>query len=299
MILLWCILAATSIGICFKFFPTWKVNSFNAIVINYTTCLILGLLIDAEARSGLFSGIFSQPWFKFDILLGVLFIIGFNLTAYSIKLHGIALPVLMQKMSLLLTVSFTLIIFKEKFSWIEFIGLIIALGAIIMINLKDNKEHIQTSILHKLALLFVLVFSAAIEIVLYYVDKSNIVGQDQMIFTTLGFGIAAIIGWIMIFIRGMRQKLSLHKQDFFAGVLLGLPNYFSVYLILLLLREGWKGSIMYPLLNVSVLLLSAILAVLLFHEPISRTNRYGILCATLAILIIAIAQNLSDWKINF
>ncbi len=298
MVFLWCVLAATSIGICFKVFPRWNINILHAIVINYTTCLVLGLMLDNQLSKSVLANVFYKPWFKYDIILGFLFIIGFNLTAYSIQKFGITLSVLMQKMSLILTVSFTVIIFKEGFGWIELLGFVIALLAIIAINRKEKLTQEKPSMSRTIILTGIMLFSAAIEIVLYFVQKTNLVGTDQKLFTTLGFGTAALIGWIMILILLITKKTFLKWKDFLAGLVLGIPNYFSVYLILVMLKDGWKGSVMYPMLNVSVLLISTLLAVVLFHEKLNRINKIGVAFATISILLIAFARNLSTWMMS-
>jgi len=70
-----------------------------------------------------------------------------------------------------------------------------------------------------------------------------------------------------------------------------VPNYFSIYLILVMLNQGWKGSIIYPMLNVSVLLLSTLIAVIGFRERLTRLNWIGIGLATLSIIVMAYATH--------
>ncbi len=136
----------------------------------------------------------------------------------------------------------------------------------------------------------VLLFSAAIEIILYYTEKSGILADQHKLFTTMGFGVAALIGWLFILLKYFTTQHLFQAKDLVAGILLGLPNYFSVYLLLVMLDKGWKGNIMYPLVNVSVLLLSAIIAHFILREKLSVINKVGVVLAVLAILIIVFAQ---------
>ena len=82
-------------------------------------------------------------------------------------------------------------------------------------------------------------------------------------------------------------------RDVIAGILLGIPNFFSIFLLLKMLNQGWNGSLMYPLVNVSVLLLSTMVAVIAFREKLNRLNWIGIGLASAAILIIAYAHTTS------
>ncbi len=294
MAFVWCILVTTFIGIGFKLFPVYKVNTFNAIVINYTICLGLGVALDPQTQFPFSSQILTADWFTFDLILGVLFIIGFNLTAKSIQTTGITLTTITQRMSILLTVTYTVLFFKEHFGPWEAIGLIFALAAIISINLKPGmKEEGFRSSLSPI-LIAVLILSATIEILLFYVEKTGLVGDQQIAFTTHGFGVAAVVGWLVIGVRALKGTFDISKRDIIAGTLLGFPNFFSIYLLLYMLNHGWKGSLMYPMVNVSVLLVSTMVALIIFKEKLNKINWAGIVFATLSILIIAYAHNVSS-----
>ena len=64
---LWCITVTTCIGIGFKLFGRFNINTFNAIVINYTVCLILGTLIGKESGWPFSGAILQAKWFSFDV----------------------------------------------------------------------------------------------------------------------------------------------------------------------------------------------------------------------------------------
>lgn len=291
MTFVWCLLVTICIGICFKLFTRWKVNTFNAIVINYTVCLLLGSLLDPEGINPFSIQIIRAPWFRYDLILGFLFISGFNMIAFAIQKAGITLTTLMQRMSLIATVSFTVLIFHEPFGMIACCGLLLALMAIVAINQTGSALSFSKPGKYTPFLILVLLLSAAIEIILFYVEKSGVVGNQQMVFTTHGFGCAAIIGWTIIVWSVVKRKNTISLKDIYAGILLGVPNYFSIYLILVMLNQGWKGSIIYPMLNVSVLLLSTLIAVIGFRERLTRLNWIGIGLATLSIIVMAYATH--------
>jgi drug/metabolite transporter (DMT)-like permease len=275
----------------FRLFPKWEIDRFNAIVINYTSCLGFGLLMDSSSKP-FHSSWLEKPWILWAIILGFLFITGFNLLAYTIRQFGIAPSVLMQRMSLITTVAVTVIVFGEQFRWMEAIAFISAIGAIITMTAKKNAKSSDHSFFQKSTLFLLLLISSVIEIILYYVQNENIVGDDQMLFTTLGFGTAACAGWIVLIILLLFRKTKFRLRDAIAGIALSIPNYFSIYLVLLLLKEGWKGSMLYPMINVGTLLGSAILAVIFFKEKLTVANRIGVGLAVVAILILAVAQNM-------
>ena len=291
MIFLWCVLASTCISVGFKLFTKFGINTFNAIVINYTVCLTLGSLLDPTVTYPFSKEITSSPWFLYDALLGSVFIIGFNLTAHAIQVAGITLTSLMQRMSLILTVAFTVIFFHEHFGLIEISGITCAILAIIAINQKGKRFNLTGLHPFPWILVAVLMLSAVVEILLYYVEKSHLVGDAQMAFTTHGFGCAAIWGWISLAWLALRKQLKLTWQDVMAGIMLGIPNFFSIYLLMVMLNQGWNGSIMYPMLNVSVLMVSTLVAVYFFREKLNRMNWIGVFFASMAIFLIAYAHH--------
>lgn len=294
MIFLWDVIASTCISIGLKLFKQFRVNTFNAIVINYTVCLVLGTLLDPEVSVPFSNEIISTPWFKYDILLGLLFIFGFNLNAHAIQTAGITLTSLMQRMSLVLTVTFAVILFKEHLGYIEITGIFLAILAIIAINQKGKKFNLSGSTPFPWVLFAVLLLASVIEIILLYAEKTHIVGKSQMAFTTHSFGCAAVFGWIAFGWLWFRKKLKITSRDLIAGILLGIPNFFSIYLLMVMLNQGWNGSILYPMINVTVLLLSTMVAVMAFREKLSRINWIGIVLATFAILFIAYAHHLNQ-----
>ncbi len=293
IIFLWDIIASTCISIGLKLFTHFKVNTFNAIVINYTVCLVLGVMLDPQVTVPFSKEIVTSPWFMYDILLGVLFIFGFNLNAHAIQTAGITLTSLMQRMSLVLTVIFAVIFFKEHFGPIEVVGISLAIVAIIAINQKGTKFNLSGSTPFPWVLTAVMVLASIIEIILLYAEKTNIVGKSQLAFTTHAFGCAAVFGWIAFGWLFLKRKLKLTSRDVIAGVFLGFPNFFSIYLLMVMLNQGWNGSILYPMINVSVLLLSTVVAVLAFREKLNRMNWIGVVLATGAICFIAYAHSLN------
>ena len=74
-----------------------------------------------------------------------------------------------------------------------------------------------------------------------------------------------------------------------AGISLGVPNFFSIYLLLLALQQGWGGSVVFPVNNVGVLVMAAIFGIVLFKERLIPIRIWGFALAVLAIVLITIA----------
>ena len=69
--------------------------------------------------------------------------------------------------------------------------------------------------------------------------------------------------------------------------MLGVPNYFSLLFLMEALRlPGWRSSVIFPVNNMGIVVLTAVCAALLFREELSQKNFIGILLAVAAISLL-------------
>ena len=284
------ILTSTIIGVIFKYFDRFGIDNFQAVTFNYFTCLLTGSLLDQSLPFS--RDVLDAPWFTYDLLLGLLFITGFNFAAIAFQKFGIALTSVMQRMSLIITVGVTIIFFRESGTLLKLIGILLAISAIFLVNRKSGQiiPDDKPPRIFFFFPLFVLLISAVIEIILFYVEYTGTLQGQHMPFTTHGFGIAALFGIVILVPGYMTGRFRFKWRHLIAGLILGVPNYFSIYLITLMLREGMEASVGFPILNVSVLLLSALLAWKMFDEHLSKSNWTGIILSMVAIILIALSS---------
>jgi len=98
------------------------------------------------------------------------------------------------------------------------------------------------------------------------------------------FGFAFIIGLTIILIGKVKFK----SRDILAGIALGVPNFFSIYFQLKALSAFDNiGALLYPSLNIGIIIGSTLAAILFFKEHLSKLNKVGISIAILAILLLS------------
>ena len=283
------ILINALIFVCFKYFGVLKVDTLQAIVVNYFVCVITGFVFlgDWEILS---LSIFSRPWFLAALMLGIVFISTFFLMAYTTQNAGITVATIAAKMSLIIPVLFSLFIFKNATKHYDFwnvLGIVLALVSIVLTSLKkeEQKRHLFQSL--KLLGLPVLVFvlSGVIDTTLNFVSDTYLTSaQDQASFPIVNFGVAGIAGLILTFISKSRWQ----RKSVVAGIALGVPNYFSIYLIIKVLDFFHNdGAFTFPILNMGIILTSTLFALLLFKERLSVINKLGVALAVLALILVA------------
>ncbi|MFZ4545106.1 MAG: EamA family transporter [Saprospiraceae bacterium] len=285
------ILCSSALIIIFKLFERFNIDIFQAIVFNYITCVTL---------AGLSLGHFpvpidvsSQPWFLFALVLGFCFITGFNAVGSTVKHFNMALASVMQKMSLLFAVTFTVLYYNESMSITKILGLIAAVLAIFLTSYasdthesaQDDKKHSISNWLRFPILAWIL--SGVIDILLYYVEKEINKGSADIQFIATFFAAAGCLG-IIALIRGyIKQYNHFAFKHIVGGICLGIPNFYSIYFLLMSFNQGYEGSLVFPITNVGIICISVLSGYFLFAEPLFKTKIIGIALAIIAIMLIA------------
>jgi drug/metabolite transporter (DMT)-like permease len=83
------------------------------------------------------------------------------------------------------------------------------------------------------------------------------------------------------------SKRVFNIQNLLAGIVLGVPNYFSIYyLIKALQSNSLSSSATIPINNIGVLFVVSMFGIFIFKEKLNKANYIGLLFTLLAILLI-------------
>ena len=281
------LIANVLILIAFKLFPRFKVNNFNAIIINYFVAVITGSIVLGGIpfdKSAL-----GQAWFPYAAFLGVVFVSVFNIVALTIQKTGVVIGTLFQKMSLLFPVIAAMLFFGEDIIAKRIIGIGLAVLSIVVINLPSSGDDELSKGIKKYWYLplLTLLGSGLIELLLYYVEVKGIAPNGDISFVTFLFFTAGVCG---LTYKIISRKWSVSKNDLLAGIGLGIPNFFSIYLLLKSLASGVDATVMFPFINVGTILSGVLLGYIAFNESMGKTKTIGVLIAIAAICLIVIEQ---------
>lgn len=285
LLLLLCVVINALIGIIFKYFNKYNVEAFPAIVINYFVCVVTGSLMLGEVPFG--TDIIDKPWFLYALVLSCMFIGTFTIMAYTVRGFGIVIATIFQKMSLLAPTIIGIAVYHEGNSAIKTTGIILAVASIFVITRSDKETATNDHYRLWIYPLIVFLGSCIIDFILFYVNINNIVDSGDIRFVIALFLCAGIIGFIVLSIQIALGKSRLTVKSLFAGIALGIPNFFSIYLLVQVLSKGMDASVVFPINNVGILAISAMLGIILFKEKIGFTKLGGLALAIGAILLIA------------
>ena len=279
------ILSSTSLFVIFKYFDAFKINTLQAIVVNYFVASIFGLT-HANAF-GKLTTVSSQPWFFGALILGLSFISIFFIMAKTSQENGVSVASVAGKMSLAIPVVCGVILYNESLSLLKVLGIILALGAVYLTSAKEKKEN---SIVKGGLLFPILLFlgSGIIDTFLKYIETNYV--KDVPFFSGSIFAFAFLLGSLILLTRVLLKKEVLEFKNVIAGVIIGIPNYFSIiYFIKSLQINHLDTSVIFTINNVGIVLACTLVGILLFKEKLSFKNSIGVITAIVGIILVTIA----------
>ncbi|QTE24563.1 EamA family transporter [Polaribacter cellanae] len=285
MYLVLSILFSTGLFVIFKYFGIYKVDVLKAIFVNYIVAFSMGFLL-AERKIPI-AEIYLEPWFSGALILGALFIAIFFVMAMTAQKNGVSVTSIAGKMSVVVPVFFGIILYNESVTFLKIVGIIIALVAVYLSSVKEEKSNKKGTLLFPI-LLFL--GSGTIDTLIKYVQTNHVSQQDISIFSGSLFGIAAFFGFLILVFKAIKKRESFGVKNIIAGIILGVPNYYSIiFLIKALQDKNFESSVLFTVNNVGIVILSTLIGLLLFKEKFSLKNKIGVALAVLGIVLVTIA----------
>lgn len=277
-------------AVIFKVFPKFTIDVKRAIIVNYFTCVLTAWAVDFSEFNAHLPVVVDFFWWTLP--MGILFFAVFLVIGKTVASYGVLVATTSQKLSLILPVLVAILFFNEALTFYKLPGLVAALGAVIYINAESRPQLPNWKTLTALSFpMLTWLGSSAVDLSLFLSEKYQAAEGHNLIFTASLFFFAGLSGLIYVGWQDMKTGSSWKRKDVIAGVLLGIPNFFSIYLIVVLLSDGWQGSILFPILNVSIILITTLVGLAVFKENFSFNRKTGIVLAILAILLLSL-----PWK---
>lgn len=279
----------------FKVCGKYQINLFQAIVFNYITCVITGSIVNGSFPVN--AEVMHAPWFIWACVMGVLFVSIFNVIGLTAQKISVAVASVANKLSLIIPVILSVYLYGETVQGWKLCGVLLALVAVIFTCYQTKSQETDTPGATKkwqYFLPFILfIGSGLLDALINHVQKTYVTDENKNAYLISGFLSAATIGSVILlfqFISG-RQKFAL--KNLLAGIIIGIPNYFSIWCLVRFLKDSpWQSSASIPVNNMGIVLFSSVVAWLLFREKLSKLNWGGIALSLLAIYLIAFGDSL-------
>lgn len=285
------IVLSSYLTLSFKVLQRLHINAFQAIVFNYIACVCTGAVFNGSFPVN--SQSIQLPWFKWALLMGVMFISIFNVISLTTQKLGVAVASVANKLSMVIPFLFSLFLYNEESTALKLTGIAVALVAVVLTCYPAKQDADTPKRFNQL--LFVLpivlfISSGLLDTLIVYVKNIFFIGPTDNFnnFLITAFTVAGTVGILTLLLQVAMGKQKISAKAVIAGVIIGIPNYFSIWCLGKVI-SAYKGnsSAIIPVNNMGIVLFSALVAWLLFKEKLTAINWTGILLAVAAIALIA------------
>ncbi len=276
----------SSMVMLFKYFEKINVNNLQAISANYFTAGILSIIFlpnTFEFDKINYSN--TTLFFVLAFIVGLLFVLTFNLYAHGAQKIGVTPSTIANKMSMIIPIIIGLILLNEEVTFNKILGISFAFVAIFLSSIGDRKYSLNKNHLIIIVLLFI--GQGLADGILNWAQKFILNGSNMNLFFAVTFLAAGFTGLLFVFFKLSNQKVKIEPKSIIWGIVLGIPNYLTLlYFVKSLKSELFSSSEIFPIINIGVIIFCTILSIILFRERVSVYNWLGVILGIFSIFII-------------
>lgn len=273
------IFCSTSIALILKYSSVNKGNSILLISSNYFVAAAIGFVLfitEPDSDYSLFT-------FLFGGIMGAVFVFSFFSFSKSIDVAGTALSTLSSRISLFIPVILSIIFFGESPTYPQMIGFAVTGLTIYLFYLSLRRDKTKTITLKDYGYLLVLMIGIGIAdfSMKIFLQTQPIIEKQFFIFSIFFFAFIYSFGVILF------KRIPFNKKTVVSGAVLGIPNVFSsVFLIGAL--ENIAAILVYPVVNIGIILLTAVLAFLIWKESLNRIGIISLITGLISIILLTL-----------
>lgn len=290
LLLLGSIIFSSWLTLSFKLVEKLRIHTFQAIVFNYVTCVITGSFVNGAFPVN--NEVISQEWFRWAMLMGTVFISLFNVIAKTAQTMGVAVASVGNKLSLVIPFLFSIYLYNEEATALKIAGVVVALLSVVL-TCWPSAAHTEPSgkvVKPAYFLLPVILFFASglLDTMIKYVETTFITEANQNAYLISAFAAAASLGIISLLFLFTTGRVKFESKAVIAGIIIGVPNYFSIWCMVSVLKAfAGNSSAIIPINNMGIVLFSTVAAYFMFKEKLTKLNWMGIILSIAAIALIA------------
>ncbi len=206
--------------------------------------------------------------------IGILFIIGFLCYQRNIVVNGISLSVSVMRMSLLIPVLMSILVFKEVLNPLNYAGVIVIIAVFFLMGGKEKRSNYMW-----LLALFVAIglSDAGMKVFKVISDKSD------PFFLFLVFGSALITSITVV----MARRSKIKPKHLIWGLILGIPNQLTSLFFLKSL-DVLDATIVYPTFASGVVIVGIATDIFIWKSKIDKRKALFLLIIIIGVILINI-----------
>ncbi len=272
------ILCSTTITLLLKHNDARKGNALILLTGNYFVAGIIGGLFLAFSSDAAF----SLETLVFGAILAFMFVYAFFLFTKAVTVAGAALSAVSSRLSVVVPILLSILFFKEHPNINQVGGFLFAFFTILLFYFSLNRA--SDGHLRKLDYFYLLALLLGIGLNDFCMKIFNEwrPASEKPLFLTSIFAFS----FLYTFSYSVLKKLPFDRSTMSLGAILGIPNVFSSFFLLGALAE-LPGILVYPTVNIGIIVLTTIAAILIWKEKVNTFGRFALLCGVIAIFLLS------------
>ena len=285
-------------SIVFKIFHRKDIDANQAIFFNYLTAFVLGVLF--SLHGGAVVNPLKADWLIDVIILGFIFMAGMVMLSASTRRVGVAISTVCSRASMVIPiiVSYMFIEGSAKPKWLLICLVLVAMTLTIWTD-KPEGGHKYTLLDILAPVTVFLMFGASnayLKVLQHRVTVNDtaaglseqVINSEISLVTASVFFIAMLMCIFSFFKKGEDGKRSpLLLKNVMGGVILGFVNYFCTFTLMLSMKTI-DSSFLFPVHNIGIVAIGAIVGWLAFNEKLRPHQILGIVLAAVSIALLCI-----------
>ena len=271
------IASSAMVSICMRVSEKYVRNNMVMFTTNYAVCLVISLFYMGDIHLLVFESGFGWA-ITLGAISGFLYLANFALLQNSVHFNGVILSSAAMKLGgVLIPVVAAVVLFHEQMSVVQLVGVVIAIVATVLMNVKKDEVFKEGK---KMWLLVLLLCSGLTDTMANIYNKTGVSAfRNHYLFYT--FLAAMLTSFIMIFIKNQTVRTA----DILCGLMIGIPNYYSARFLLLALGSV-PAVIAYPVFGVGTIIVISTVGVLVFRERLDGKKKCALLLIAAALVLL-------------
>ncbi|MBM7562441.1 SMR family transporter [Fusibacter tunisiensis] len=236
------------------------------------------LLKTLSSDAGVLSKADSTLWaLIIGSIAGAFFFLSFIYYQKSVRENGAGLSGTFAKLGILIPMIFSILLWRELPTALQWIGILLALISIVIVNLsKKTRQMFEIN----LTLLMLFSFGGIAEFSNKIFQKYALNAYKDVFLFAVFF-----VAFLISLIYTRLKKSPVTRRDLILGLAVGIPNLFSSYFLILAL-DTITTSVAFPIYSAGSIVLINLGSLLIYKEHIQNKNKIAIALTLVALVLI-------------
>ena len=300
------IICSSSIALIFKYSESKRSNRYLITSSNYLVASLISLFLVMSSKEIIWPRItdfnqffnelilvFTNQQLKFSVEAsnvwavfigvfgGIFFFLAFIFYQKSVKDEGVGLAGTFAKLGILIPMILAIFIWNELPESLQWLGIFLALVAIVIVNMPFNKNWKQAL---KWTLISLFIFGGLAEFSNKFFQYYGRVYEKNLFLFSV-FTTAFVISAVYVLIKDYRIR----TKEFMIGIFVGIPNLFSSFFLINALDQ-LKTAVVFPIFSAGSIVVISMGGYFLYGETLNRREKVAIVLTIIALVMINIPK---------